>query len=111
LASKQTPDPNRKQTISLPAYQNDFLGDWTRGTAYRPKAYPGQITFFQTRRDDYQSLFRDPLGGWGSLAHGGLVLHEIPGEHGNMMVEPNVRGLAEKFRASLLQAQNRKIVL
>lgn len=111
LASKQAPDPNRKQPISLPACGNDSLGDWTRGISYKPRAYPGHVTLFQTRHDDYQSLFRDPLGGWGRLARGGLEVHEIPGDHGTMMIEPNVQGLAEKFRATLVRAQDGKTIL
>lgn len=94
-----------KQEIPLPAPDNDYRGDWTRGRHYRPKPYKGQVTLFRTRHDDYAHLFRDPLMGWQRLALGGLQVYDIVGEHGNMMIEPNVRDLADKLGTSLAQAQ------
>ncbi len=50
--------------------------------------------------------FRDPLLGWGQLASGGLVLHELPGNHINMFMEPIVQDLARKLAESMNQNTN-----
>lgn len=38
--------------------------------------------------------FRDPQLGWGPVARGGLQVHEMPGEHDAMFIEPDVARLA-----------------
>jgi len=47
--------------------------------------------------------FRDPLLGWGELARGGIVVHEMQGNHVTMFSEPLVRELADKLAESLKQ--------
>jgi len=43
----------------------------------------------------------DPTFGWGTLAAGGVEVHEVPGDHYWMVREPQVRTLAERIRAGL----------
>ena len=40
-------------------------------------------------------LFRDPELGWGEIARGGLVVHEVPGNHRAIFDEPGVGLLAD----------------
>jgi len=49
--------------------------------------------------------FRDPLLGWGEIAKSGLILHELPGEHDAMFIEPGVELLTAKLAESLEQAE------
>ena len=43
----------------------------------------------------------DPMLGWGALAGGGLEIHDVPGEHGNVLNEPHVRTVAEELETIL----------
>ncbi|NEP35277.1 MAG: hypothetical protein F6K38_28820, partial [Moorea sp. SIO3B2] len=47
-----------------------------------------------------------PLNGWDGMAASGIEVHHIPGDHISMMLEPNVRVLAEKLKACLAVRQN-----
>ncbi len=39
----------------------------------------------------------DAVLGWGNLAGGGLEIHDVPGEHGNVLNEPHVRTVSEEL--------------
>jgi aspartate racemase len=39
--------------------------------------------------------------GWSELATGGVEIHEVPGTHLGMLMEPHVRVLGEKLMASI----------
>jgi thioesterase domain-containing protein len=41
--------------------------------------------------------------GWGKLARGGVDVHFIPGDHGNVFKEPHVQGLATELKKYLRQ--------
>jgi thioesterase domain-containing protein len=43
--------------------------------------------------------------GWQTLAPNGVEVHEIPGDHINIIKEPHVRSLAEKLSECLIKAQ------
>jgi thioesterase domain-containing protein/acyl carrier protein len=49
--------------------------------------------------------FRDPLLGWGEVARNGLVLHELPGDHEAMFIEPGVELLAARLAECLAQTE------
>ena len=70
---------------------------------YKPQAYTGNLVLFQ-RSDRPVGLPYDPLFGWGKLVSK-LEIHEIPGDHRDMFLEPKVQLLAEKLNACLLRAQ------
>ncbi|MGA8763865.1 MAG: amino acid adenylation domain-containing protein [Candidatus Sulfotelmatobacter sp.] len=71
---------------------------------YRPTAYPGPVVLFRASEKALRGL-EDKSGGWQKYAAGGLEVHEIDGDHGNVLNEPNVRQLAAALRARLEQAQ------
>jgi thioesterase domain-containing protein len=89
------------------------------GSNYVPQTYSGHLTLFRASDlpgedwyyhppgmptpDDWYT--RAPQYGWDKVAGGGLEIHDIPGSHGSMLKEPQVRSLAEKLRACLEQAQ------
>jgi hypothetical protein len=43
--------------------------------------------------------------GWSGLAASGLEVYEVPGPFGGIILEPNVRVMAEQLRACLEEAQ------
>ncbi|NEQ52885.1 MAG: amino acid adenylation domain-containing protein, partial [Leptolyngbya sp. SIO3F4] len=55
---------------------------------HRFVSYPGEITLFRAQDDPDAKL------GWKDIAEGGLVIHDIPGDHIGMLTEPNVQVLA-----------------
>jgi amino acid adenylation domain-containing protein len=63
---------------------------------YRPQRYPGQLTLFKTAQ-------QDSTWGWGDIAADGVALHQIPGQHMNVLRPPQVQVLAEKLSACLTQ--------
>jgi aspartate racemase len=65
--------------------------------AYMPQVYPGRIVYFTSAaRDD--GTFPD---GWRELADGGLDIYEVPGDHIEILREPNVQVLVEQLRIYL----------
>ena len=47
----------------------------------------------------------DPALGWSGLAGGGLEIHDVPAGHSSMLLEPNVRTLAEMLKTILPVAE------
>jgi aspartate racemase len=67
---------------------------------YEPQTYSGNVTLFLATdlTADY-----DSEDGWRELVKGRIDIHEIPGNHLNIIKEPGVRTLAEKLHAALDQ--------
>lgn len=60
---------------------------------------PLKIDLFKAKNNnDFQN---DSYLGWGQVALGGVVIHEIPGDHINIFREPNVIEFAELFQKVL----------
>lgn len=64
---------------------------------YQPSRFPGKITLFRSI-DHGKGVYY----GWGELATGGVDVIDVPGNHRGILQEPNVRYLAEKLRACLV---------
>jgi amino acid adenylation domain-containing protein len=71
---------------------------------YVPQPYSGKIVLFRASEKALRGL-DDPQGGWAKFASGGLEIHEIDADHGNILNEPQVRHLASSMRAALEKAQ------
>ena len=71
---------------------------------YRPRPYPGKVTYFRAR--DSRILARsDPRLGWDEVAGGGLDVHVVPGDHHRALGPPHVEAFADALRACLREAQ------
>ena len=66
---------------------------------YVPRIYPGRVALFWASGDLTTSF--DLLDGWRTLAAGGVDVHEISGNHINIINEPHVSELADELRACL----------
>jgi acyl transferase domain-containing protein/thioesterase domain-containing protein len=82
---------------------------------YAMKPYAGRVTLFRPRLEvayrlsgdrwlsaTRQFLYED--NGWTTLVRD-LAVYEVPGDHDSMVLEPNVRVLAEKLRACIERAE------
>ena len=76
------------------------------GPDYVPMSYGGRIVVLRARRQP-RNRIRDHHLGWGKLAKGGVDVHFIPGDHGNVLKEPHVQGLAAALKKCLHSEQNR----
>lgn len=83
---------------------------------YELRAYPGVVTLFRPKLDvahvlapgrmtnaQREFLFHD--NGWGAHA-AGVDVHEVPGDHDSMVLEPNVRVLAAKLRKCIEEIES-----
>jgi surfactin family lipopeptide synthetase A len=66
---------------------------------YVPRAYPGRVILF---RSSHVALGQvsDPRAGWSTYASG-LETYEIEGNHENVLLEPQVRFVAERLKTCL----------
>ncbi|MFZ0417791.1 MAG: amino acid adenylation domain-containing protein [Candidatus Sulfotelmatobacter sp.] len=70
---------------------------------YRPQVYSGCVVLFRASEKALRGL-DDPQEGWRKYA-GRIEVHEIDGDHGNILNEPQVKQLAEEIRSRLEKAQ------
>lgn len=86
---------------ALPKYRMRYFASTI--TLFRPKLEetyrlgPGRVLNSQR-----EFVFHD--NGWGAFADR-VDVHEVPGDHDSMVLEPNVRVLAQKLRACLTAAE------
>lgn len=71
---------------------------------YTLRVYAGRVILFRSSRRPL-TQFRDPHAGWSVYAGQGLEIHEIAGDHDNILLEPQVRVVAEQLKASLASTQ------
>ncbi len=72
---------------------------------YQPKLYEGDIVIFRASEKALRGL-DDPRGGWQKYAAGTVEIHEVDGDHGNILNDPQVKLLAAQIRARLEKAQS-----
>jgi amino acid adenylation domain-containing protein len=72
--------------------------------AYRPKPFDGRIVFFMAA-DEYAWGWSDTRLKWRRFARRGVDAHTFPGNHMNLLREPQVSALAAKLREYLPTAQ------
>jgi len=70
---------------------------------YVPRIYPGRVALFWASGDLTTSF--DLLEGWRTLAAGGVDVHEISGNHINIIKEPHVNVLADELQTCLDQVE------
>lgn len=62
--------------------------------AYKPRPYPGHLTYFRTVGSDDTEGRSPGLEFWSALADGGVTAHRVAGSHGTILQDPYVRELA-----------------
>jgi thioesterase domain-containing protein len=86
---------------------------------YRIPVYSGKLVLFRPPLDaahplpegrvaSSERVIVDSHNHWKPFVTGGIDLHVVPGDHDSMVLEPNVRVLAQKLRSCLEDAQPAK---
>ena len=70
---------------------------------YQPKPYPGNAVLFRCAAQPL-GRYIDPELGWHGLLQGGLDICEMPGDHDDMFLEPDVELLAKELERRILEA-------
>ncbi|HEY1904169.1 MAG TPA: SDR family NAD(P)-dependent oxidoreductase [Terracidiphilus sp.] len=91
--------------VGLRYYQAE-KAHWQTVERYRTQRYPGKIALLRAVERGYLGMEllgtrEGPDLGWGKLAGGGLEIHPVSGEHGNMLDEPQVRTVAAELKTIL----------
>jgi amino acid adenylation domain-containing protein len=68
-------------------------------SSYVPQAYSGRAVYLKSAETQGR------VAGWKELMTEGLEILPVPGDHLSMLVEPNVRRVAETLKECLLKAQ------
>jgi amino acid adenylation domain-containing protein len=71
---------------------------------YIPRTYPGRVILFRSSHKPLGQL-SDPRAGWSTYAVHGLEIHEILGNHENILLEPQVRFVAQQLKVCLDEMQ------
>ena len=69
---------------------------------YTPKPYLGRAIYIRAETRPSECSFH-----WGKLMAGGLEVHEVPGNHLDIRLEPNLHFWAEKLKTCLSYAQSK----
>ncbi|TAJ01879.1 MAG: polyketide synthase, partial [Planctomycetota bacterium] len=106
--------------VAMPSeFRSDEIGRAFRRALgrYRVRGYPGVLTLFRPpleiahvlgprRRANAKRELVFPDNGWGAYARR-VDVHEVPGDHDSMVLEPNVRVLAAKLRHCIAAVEPR----
>ncbi|MGJ4940736.1 condensation domain-containing protein [Bradyrhizobium sp. HKCCYLS1011] len=77
------------------------------GRKYVPRSYPGRLLLF--RAEGRTAEYGDDLTlGWSNIAAGGIVVHQVPGNHLSIMRQPQVARLIEQLSPYLASAPERQ---
>jgi amino acid adenylation domain-containing protein len=97
----------RRFNRALPATLRNIEGlNFLAAREYVPGIYPGRVALFWASSDLTTSF--DLLDGWRTLSSGGVDVHEISGDHINIVKAPHVLALAGELRPYLDQVREKR---
>src|SRR5262249_59952636 len=88
------PKGGQRQGVPELAGEAPWKIQYRRVFDYRPEPCDTPMLLFRSRIHLERGWFHDPQLGWGPVARGGLTVHEMPGGHSTMFLEPHVQRLA-----------------
>jgi len=71
---------------------------------YKLRPYDGKLILFRAAEQDYSNGPRDL--GWGEIFAQGVEIHDIPGDHERMFLEPSIDILATELHKAIQQAKS-----
>jgi amino acid adenylation domain-containing protein len=75
---------------------------------FKPQVYFGSATWFRATEKGLRGV-DNPTDDWSKWVTGGVEVHEIVGDHGSILKEPDVRYLAESLRACLNRSEDARV--
>jgi thioesterase domain-containing protein len=69
---------------------------------YKLRPYDGRLVLFRASYQGHEEGEYDL--GWGSIFRQGVEIHDLPGDHERIFLEPNIDQLADSLRESLARA-------
>jgi thioesterase domain-containing protein len=72
--------------------------------SYQPRVFEGKISLFLPSRKSLRNSTAED-GGWGDFAAQGVVVYEIPGDHGDIVDEPSAGELARLILSGIKRAR------
>jgi thioesterase domain-containing protein len=89
-----------KMFSTLPAFlKNTHEINAVAARNYRPKLFPGRLTLFRASKQTNPSIPSD--NGWSAIFAEGIEIHQIPGDHWQVLSEPGIDVLAKTIRSCL----------
>ena len=84
--------------------------NWKALTAYSVKPYEGRINLIRANDRSSRGIVSlrerdDELLGWGTLAQQGVEVCEVTGDHRSLLLDPNVRAVAEEIQTILSRVE------
>ncbi len=77
---------------------------------FHVQPYAGTVALIRAAQRGYDGIdsiseYDDPALGWSGLVGDGLTIHDVPAHHVNMLLEPQVRDVAESIKLILAQIE------
>jgi thioesterase domain-containing protein/NRPS condensation-like uncharacterized protein len=89
-----------KMFSKVPAFLKDtFEINTFAARNYKMKPFPGKLTLFRASKQAEAGVPSD--NGWGHIFREGIEVHEIPGDHWQVLSEPGIDVLAKSIRDCL----------
>jgi thioesterase domain-containing protein len=89
-----------KMFSTLPAFlKNTHEINAVAARNYNPKPFPGKLTLFRASKQTNANIPSD--NGWSSIFEEGIEIHEIPGDHWQVLSEPGIDVLAKTIHGCL----------
>ena len=85
-----------------------MLQNYKNTYAKSAPAYQGRVALFRAAKQP-PAKNPEPTIGWAKFLSGRLEIHQVPGDHSNLVKDPNVQVLAEKLRACIDEALDSQI--
>jgi thioesterase domain-containing protein len=106
---KQTPDQiDLEEALDVSRYSVEYRRrlalSYGSVKRYVPSRYPGRVTVLRARTQPLLSSHRPDLG-WGAGAAQDVEVVVVSGDHNSIMVEPDVKALADALAAALDRAR------
>jgi len=98
------------QGISFsPAYTLEAVAKMNRDAfwKYKPGPYRGHVVIFRATHQP-KGIIPDPTLGWGDLLEGEVEHYDVPAFHRTVLLEPQVKGMAQQLRECIDQAIERR---
>jgi thioesterase domain-containing protein/acyl carrier protein len=96
-AGVMPPDAGAAQ---LQRYLDVYMSNSEALAEYKPASYASPVTLFRAKAEPLHQYFDETLG-WARYVASSIQIYDVPGNHGSMVFEPHVKGLAEKLASCL----------